>query len=370
MRTTTHFKAGLNHKKMAPGRVLVSVTLLSVALLGVVALVSCKNPGSEGESKSDSRAPGFYTEGAQAPVAGITTFDEALTWLTSNAENDGQYTLYLAADESSPPRHLNPDTLNSASGVEITLCGSSGERVMTLSEDGNLFTVKENTKLILGENITLHGKDDNNASLILVKVGGVLEMGPGSKVINNKNTSTNATSGADLSGGIYIYGGSFIMNGGEISGNGGFSGGGVRLNTAQSFTMTDGIIQNNHVEAVGGGIYMQDWFGGGTISGGSIINNTAAEGGGGITASINGTLTLSDSVIISGNAANDTSADDVGGGGGIKLFAGTIVFSGGTLANNTALAAGTAAGSHNLYVKGGTFTNSSGTPIVDSVPAH
>ena len=360
---------------------LISAVLLSVTF-GVILLLACTAPrDDDGEDDNSGTAsgkatPGLYPDGAADPVTSIITLDQALSWLAANAKENSRYAIYLQANEKSAPRILEPGSLNGAKGVEVTLFGHGSERMISLSENGSLFTVQSSdTKLILGKNVTLLGRNTNTAALVTVNAGGVLEMQAGAKVINNTNINTSTAPGANQAGGIYVYrDASFLMTGGEISGNNGTYGGGVWMNAAQNFSMTGGTIQNNTAQTAGGGLAFQDELGSGVISGGSIINNTAHNGstegtGGGIAIMIDGTLAISGSAVISGNKALGT-ADF--GGGGICIAEGTLQFSGGTLANNTTAAAHQdSAGSHNLKVRPKAFfINSSGAAISGSVPPY
>ena len=347
----------------------------STLFISAILFFSCRAAAPIDEATA---AAGLYPNGDAKPVTGVTTLDDALTWLAANAQQDGRYTVKLAADETLKPHTLRPDTLNGADGVEITLSGDGQERIITLGENGSLFTVETgNTRLILERGITLAGKSGNDASLLLINADGELEMRDGAKVINNKNDNLSTAIGANVSGGIYVYKGSFIMTGGEISGNEGSYGGGVGINLGQTFSMSDGVIQNNLARMGAGGIGLMDVLLKGSISGGAIIDNTAHDGttngsGGGIGISINGTLAISGGRI-SGNKALGT---DDEGGGGIRIMAGIIEFSGGTIENNTTAATNPAgAGSDNLRIDPPTpvptdFVNTTGQLITGSVPAR
>jgi hypothetical protein len=262
---------------------------------------------------------------------------------------------------------LSQGSLHGATGVELTLGGIGGQHTITLNQNGILFTIDSgNTKLTLSENITLAGRSNNTAPLILVKNTGSLEMLPGSRIINNKNKNPVNYNG----GGIHMDGGSFLMNGGEIYGNEAPRGGGIYAYRAQSFTMVTGTIEANYAQDDGGGIYFIDYVNNGFLNGGTIINNyagtvdTGQGRGGGLYVQINNTLSLT-GVSITRNLATRLTGE---GGGGIHLKAGTIIFSGGALFDNYTTASGEATNSANLRRTGGTFQNLTGVAIPLTVP--
>jgi hypothetical protein len=239
------FRAGHTVAAVPFGAGFGAIALLCLVLAGVVS-VSCAGSADEGDG--GPAAPGLYAGDAAEPVKGIATLEEALTWLDSNAANDSRYSLYLNADENSVPRILEPATLHQATGVEIMLAGFGKQRVVTLTTDGNLFIVQgDNTKLILGRDITLHGKSDNNASVVQVNTGGLFEMQPGSKVINN---TAHDGSTIGRGGGIFVgINGTLSISGGIISGNKALGteddgGGGILIN-AGTIQFSGGTLANN-----------------------------------------------------------------------------------------------------------------------------
>jgi hypothetical protein len=205
----------------------------------------------------------------------------ALSWITANAVEGGKYTYTLRGDESIGPRNLG----YSNKAVSITLVGDTGERTVSLSEDGSLFTVQSGVTLTLGQSVTLAGRANNTASLVRVENGGTLVMNAGSKIRGN-TFSGSTTKG----GGVYVDG-AFTMNGGEISGNtaaGSYSaqGGGVYVEQNRTFTMNGGVISGN-TAGTGGGVYVfysRIIKSGGTIYGSdetdAALKNTATDNNG------------------------------------------------------------------------------------------
>jgi hypothetical protein len=157
--------------------------------------------------------------------------------------------------------------------VDITIIGDTAERKIILNANGALFTVNTGVTLILDDKITLVGRNNNTASLVMVNSGGILDMKNGAKISENALSFSNSTYG----GGIYVaIGGTFTMSGGEISGNAANSGGGIY--TSGTLTMSGGEISGN--AAVGGGGIFTSGIS--TMSGGKINGNTASYAGGGV----------------------------------------------------------------------------------------
>jgi len=122
------------------------------------------------------------------------------------------------------------------------------------------------------------------------------------------NISTPDTPGASVTStfrgaGVSLSNNSnFIMHNGIIKNNTAWSGGGVRLTNA-TFTMHGGSIENNTASINAGGVLVESTSTFTAISG-SITGNTATNYGGGIWTAIYDNITISDTVIFSGNTAN------------------------------------------------------------------
>lgn len=115
----------------------------------------------------------------------------------------------------------------------------------------------------------------------------------------------------------------------------GSSGGAIYVENNSDFSMTGGVIRNNHVtgewgSGEGGGIYLGSYDGidPSYISGVNIFNNTACTSGGGIASWRS--IDLDGCTDIHDNAALD------GRGGGVYLWDGTITYSNVSIGNNTA----------------------------------
>ena len=155
---------------------------------------------------------------------------------------------------------------------------------------------------------------------------------------------------SDGGGGVNARG-KFIMYGGEISRNTSNGDcGGVAV-VGDSFEMHGGIISGNTATGDGGGVGL--WNNSFRLSGGTISGNTATINGGGVYFSGNdsNTLTIYDTVEISGNSAAN--------GGGVYLNSRNLtVTDGGSIINNNATNSG-----GGVYFKGDTFNVSGNVSI-------
>jgi hypothetical protein len=225
--------------------------------------VSDYGPGASGVP-DDTLTPGLYRDGVKIGEQNLST---ALSWISANAVSGDDFYIVLGANESISPKSLS----YSGKTVGITLMGSGGERTISLSANGSMFTVNSRVTLTLDENITLMGRSANNASLVLVNSSGNLIMNDGAKITGNNSGSSDG-------GGIYVVSGNFTMNGGMIRGNNANeSGGGIFVNSG-TVTMNGGTISKNNAR-YGGGIHALNSIV--IINDGIITGNTANRGGNG-----------------------------------------------------------------------------------------
>ena len=300
----------------------------------------------------------LYAKWVQPPagtnVSG-STLAVKLRWLKDNAQSNTGYTIEVTADEV-----INPHTFAYAdkSDITVTLWGSGGEKVISLAQNGSLFTVESGVILILDNNITLQGRSsspnsstgNNNASLVMVS-DGVLIMNTGAKI--SSNSSYYSSSGDTYGGGVYVAsGGTFTMNGGEISGNRADNGGGVFV-WYGTFTMNGGEISGNTAYS-GGGVYSGGTF---TIENGKISSNTAtsSNGGGGGVYVGQGTFTMEGGEI-SGNSSS-YSSNSSSGGGVYVASGGNFTMNNGEISGNTSSALNSSGGG--VFVRGA-FTMNDG----------
>ncbi|MCL2689149.1 MAG: hypothetical protein FWE57_04810 [Chitinispirillia bacterium] len=292
-------------------------TFAFIVLTGLT-LTSCTGEGDWGGE------PGT---GGDGPGGGLN-LSESLQALHANAISGGEYTIELAGSGNIGAQPLS---FSGRSNITIRLTGSERERMVSLTDNGSLFTIGSGVTLILDNRIYLRGHGSNNAPLVRVNSGGMLIMKAGAKISGNSR-------GSNSGGGVVVdKGGSFLMEDGEISGNSvdGWSaaGGGVYVDEGADFLMEGGRISGNSANGNGGGVYAAD--GRFTMTGGEISNNTASVGGGVYVS--NGNFTMEGGRIF-GNTANTTSSSS--GGGGVYVDRTTFTMNGGEIARNTASSGG------------------------------
>jgi hypothetical protein len=254
----------------------------------------------------------FYTKWSDLNFKNITgTLQYKLDWINKNAIDGGYYVVTVDDDEN-----ILPPTTLSRSGKTVTITLKSNddqEKKINLSDIGTLFSVGSGVILILDNNITLEGKEDNEGCMIFINEKGKLIINAGSKITNNIRPALEDKN--QWIAGVYVNNNAaFVMNGGEISG----------------------------IEAPGGGaVWVQGTF---TMNGGKICNNKSTENsGGGVWALKGGIFNMNDGEI-SGNTAM------VYDGGGVHVYnGGTFYMRGGTISGNTAEGKG---GGVSVWVQG------------------
>jgi len=248
----------------------------SVATVSTSGTVTAKSAGSA--KITVSTVDGNETDSCTVAVSSggidsISGLANKLAWLESNAQSGGNYTIEVSANESIGPQMIYYSGKNN---ITITLKGIGSNRTISLSSNGSMFKVRSDVysglTLVLDNNITLQGRNNNTSSLIMVYAGGMLKMNSGSTVMGNNSESDGSMNVGN--------GGIFIMNGGTISGNSAKDGGGVYVYYNGTFTMNNGNISGNSADR-GGGVHVVD---GGTftMNGGTIDGNTAKTRGGGV----------------------------------------------------------------------------------------
>jgi len=175
------------------------------------------------------------------------------------------------------------------------LLESSGQAVLTQTNNQRHFIVNPGGTLTLGSGVTLSGGTSpggtTNRGGVLVS-GGTFQMQLGSVIENNR-----ASSG----GGVMVGGanGMFTLSGGTIRGNTATgTGGGVMVNSGTFQMQLGSVIENNH--ATSGGGVLTSTGGMFTLSGGAIRGNTATAVGGGVGAQstrVDGFRIIGDAII-------------------------------------------------------------------------
>lgn len=248
---------------------------------------------------------------------------EKLAWLERSADSHNTYIIEVTANENIAPHTFN---YQGAINITVVLRGIGENRTIRLRSNGTMFTVNNNVTLILDNNITIQGHNQNNRRIVIIN-GGIFKMNEGSIISGNNGGGVSVWSGTfemiggiisnntfdsrDAyvgGGGIYIGNASFIMNGGTITGNTGYRGGGIFI-SGGTFTMSNGAISDNTALGYGGGIWLQSPGTRFVMSGGIITRNTALNSGGGVYGisftKNGGTITGYNSDSINGNVVKD-----------------------------------------------------------------
>ncbi|MCL2191368.1 MAG: hypothetical protein FWB79_05215 [Treponema sp.] len=284
-----------------------------------------------------------------------------LAWLRDNAASNNVYVIEVGANADIAPQDLSFD---GTSNIAVNIRGTGAMRTIGLSANGSLFEVGSGVTLILGNNITLRGRSENNAPLVLVEEGGSLVMNTGSVIAYNARIDGSG-------GGVEIMGGgTFTMNGGRISDNSirslvWIAGGGVHVWPGGKFTMNGGEISHNAsigltggsgiVWASGGGVRVGGTF---RMYGGAISRNTARNGGG-VAVDPSGTFVMRGGEV-SNNACPDDQLQPWSNGGGV-FVSGAFIMHGGAISGNTAISGGGGVDVSDYSEPGGVFTMYGGT---------
>jgi hypothetical protein len=286
---------------------------------------------------------GIYETAVVTPTDDGKILQNAFNWINNNAVNNGRYLIVLGSDEEQASKDLY------SNGIILTLQGDNQERSIQLTGTGPLYRMSSSgsATLVLGNNITLKGVQNNDYPLIFFyTTGAKLIMNSGSKITGNVNTDTASLYSG---GGVGIYYGNFELNGGEISENKSISGAGVYIHNGE-MTMYNGKVSDNIATSSGGGVSLSirrtssgDFSGSGrfTMYDGEISNNTAYSGGG---VYIDHYYTF---IMKDGNIYNNTVT---GSGGGIYYSCSTsstkqsLIMEGGNIYNNTVTGNGNGGG--------------------------
>jgi len=144
-------------------------------------------------------------------------------------------------------QELNADnTLPENSIFTLEADPDYGTVIISLVNQGRLFTIPTGSSLTAGSGIAFHGREDNNEPLIYID-GGTFILDGG--IIAENHSTGNG-------GGVYVAGGTFTMTSGLITANSANNGGGVYVESGD-FSMFDGTIEKNYaVNGYGGGIFL------------------------------------------------------------------------------------------------------------------
>ena len=317
---------------------------------------------------------------------------------------DPTITTIVIENDITIPTGASGNAILIPAGRDVTITSAFGE-VYKLFRDTSgqrHFIVNGTLRL---ENIAIQGNYPavtGNHGGIQVNAGGSLYIEDGTAILNNRNTTGNQGGGVTVSGanatltmtggtisgnsaftatvsngvvgGVFVHNGAvFTMYGGEIYENEGRLGGGVTINASTAFlvsdtqfimeggvihgnrstlggginlergtfTMIDGMIQNNTATGLGnppsttiqanrggGGVFVQN-AGSFNMSGGTIYDNISHNNGGGVKLLAGTLFSMSDGLIIGNNADNN--------GGGVHVTGSLFTMNDGKINGNTSV---------------------------------
>jgi hypothetical protein len=330
-------------------------------------------------TKTVTIAPGSPLAGiplSPACTVSVKTIEERVAWANGQG---GDHTLLLYANEGSITGVASPNIDNAAITLKSSDVTTGGMRTLSLGAspayNGSMFYIADPSNvdagLILDQNVTLIGKNANDAPVVYVEDHGELIMEAGSVITGNTNTGSYGGGGVATDGdGIFTMNGGDIYNNEAAYGGGvyssantpwgftmrgqasirhnrttgygyGYGGGGVYFNGSGTFTMEmNASIENNVSMDGGGGIYIASGnftiqnFSGDSVS---IFRNESIDSGGGVFFNSTGTFAIVNSVISTGSASISENRTWPGSyGGGVYLYDGTFDMSSGTITDNEA----------------------------------
>jgi len=249
----------------------------------------------------------LYAKWGPSIIVPGATLNTKLQWLENNVQSYSDYTIEIDSNVSISRKYLSYANKNN---VNITLKGIGANRIISLSENGSMFTIGASVTLILDNMIELRGKS-NGSSLVQINSEGKLILNNGARIADNTVNAIYFPSDGTYSsygGGVNVASnGIFIMNGGEITGNtinssGGYRsfsrGGGVYIASNGTFIMNGGTIFEN--TAVSSSTY---FYYSSTLSSFCATHSY----GGGVFVDTNGNFILNDGEIYSNNALSSYS---------------------------------------------------------------
>ena len=251
---------------------------------------------------------------------------------------------------------------NNFMSVTITIRSNNNNEI-SLNSNGSLFIFGDGVTMVI-ENITLRGKNNNNAPLVKVNNKGKLILKNGGIITGNTYiTSVDETGGA----GVYLNGGSFDITGGQISENtlngtgNNLRGGGVYAVNGSVVSMTGGLIGQNSITnnhegkggAQGGGI--------------SIFNNSYFEMTDGVI-ELNAVNSRATSVMITWLMTSGIMVSEASGGGVHAEDSNSFFFlKGGKIRrNNCSVQSGNTTIQYGAAYGGGVFIGRGGNFIMEA----
>ena len=258
-------------------------------------------------------APGINNQaGATVTMTGGT--------ISGNTATTGSYTAVAKGGNV-----YNAGTFNLVSGtiengiVQNSYKRASGETATVLAMGGNIYnegTFTMTTGTISGGQAKRSGTGDNNASGGNIYNIGSFTMADGTITKGQAQT----TGGNVFVGGTADAAATFTMEKGTISeGYSSNNQGGVRVEAYGTFTMNDGLLDDNDSYYGGGNIGATGTNAVIDINGGTIQNGDSTNGAGGNIIVLNGATVTVDDATISGGTSKTT-------GGNIEIEGGSATF--------------------------------------------
>ena len=331
----------INGLKMKLTSVVASVVLV-VGLMPLPAFAATDNGGTDASAPGEPTplTGGTIAEGAELQGIGVQSADPVVanTWddlqaAINNASDGG--VIQLGGDVVDTENKGNIQVKKNKK-VTIDLNGHKLDRHLSneAAEGGHVIHVKDGGVLTIIDG-TDHGGEGQGAI-----TGGFAETGGGIAV--DKGGTLNIVSGAIrgnqslLGGGGVCVEGTLNMTGGVISDNSASSkvfgstyfglGGGILVRSGAMISLSNAVVANNNARADGGGICLGKAESA-TIENCKITGNMSFGRGGGLSMDAEGKKLQITATKIEENYSSE-------GGGGIYLFQGTILMSGGTLSKN------------------------------------
>jgi len=296
--------------------------------------------------RPDTTSTNWTYIGIMFSAANPTQLKDALDAIQVNT-TDTRFTIICTEDFNIAPQDLSDADYENKT---IALRGDIPMRTIGLSNQGSMFTIGTDVELIL-EDITLKGRNDNNASLVWINRGS-LNMKDNASVFGNINTNSDG-------GGVYVFYGTFIMQGrASVKENTARNGGGV-YSEGGTFTMRDSaLVYNNTASETSGGVHVVSSGTFTMLGNASVLENHASSYGGGVGV-LGGTFTMLDNTSV---LENQTSSYGGGvfltGGGGTFTMRGNASVSGNTAISSTGSNYG-----GGVDVSGGTFNMYDSTSV-------
>ena len=324
-------------------------------------------------------------------VHNLTTWADAHYGITQGGDGE-THIITVSGNVTIPPTAMFTNTFGNVRDITVIMQGAG---TISISGNGSLLRIGNGQTVIVGD-LTLQGRNGNNASVVRVERNGTFHMKGSASVTGNHNSLSG--------GGIFVAsGGTLIMqdNSRVCSNVTNASGGGVVIQGVNvrggggSFIMKDNArVENNTANSPGGGVLIGNnttfTMKGGAISGNTVNRGRIGSGGGGLLIDGNGLFTMyngaiSENTVAGGNAwgggvfgnftmHNGTISNNIVSGGGEVRGGGVngrVTMYGGTISGNTVIASRWGAGGGvfgGLIMHGGTISGNTVRPA-DGVDA-